>query len=226
VGKEESAMELTGEEKKVLSAISFNSEGIQNGDLEDGDKAMLGQLRAVGEYLKEKYPEHKFEITGCEPKEGTARAYNEWYYKAEDIDRDAAFIARAEEKDGSLEIKDDFYGELISKDAEAEVKKHITGCGFTVAQISIHFCEYLGKEYTGKITATEALKGKIPAGNDIKIFLDGSKISESAYDDTISAIEKCLKKAEIKGEIYIVLLKSADGDVIRDRLYSDSFALD
>ena len=72
----------------------------------------------------------------------------------------------------------------------------------------------------------KVLKGEIPAGNDIKIFVDGSGIDESAYDKTISEIEKSLKKAGVKGEIYVVLLKSADGDVIRDRLYSDSFALE
>ncbi|MBQ3797939.1 MAG: hypothetical protein II842_16960 [Butyrivibrio sp.] len=219
-------MELTGEEKNVLSAISFNSEGILNGDLEDGDKAMLTELRAVGDYLKDKYPGHRFEITGCEPKEGTARAYNEWYYRAEGITRDAAFIARAEEKDGKPEIKDDFYGEIIREEAAEEVKRLINGCGYKVALVSIDFCEYLGKEFAGKIGALKVLKGEIPAGNDIKIFVDGSGIDESAYDKTISEIEKSLKKAGVKGEIYVVLLKSADGDVIRDRLYSDSFALE
>ena len=128
-------MELSAEEKKVLSGVTFHSEEIENGELCDEDKAILENMRAVKKYLEEKYSKYQFEITGCEPKEGTARDYDEWYYKALEIDRDSAFIARASEVDGKLVIQDDFYGELIRKDAKEEIRKLLTADGFSVASL-------------------------------------------------------------------------------------------
>lgn len=218
-------MELTEAEVKVLSGISFNAEEIKNGDLSDEDLAMLMEMRAVADYLKEKYPENEFEITGCEPKSGTVKPYNEWYYRAKEIDRESAFIARAEDKDGKLLITDDFYSELIRKPVQDELVRILTENRLPVVFVNADFWEYFGKEYGKDITAIEVLKGKIPAGNDIKIFLDGSKLPTVPYESTISKIEGILKKEEITGDVYIVILKSADSDLAKDRLYSDSIML-
>ena len=219
-------MELTAEEKKVLSGITFHSEEVENGQLCDEDKAILEEMRTVKKYLEDKYSKYQFEITGCEPKEGTARDYDEWYYKALEIERDSAFIAMARDVDGKLEIQDDFYGELIRGDARAEVKKLLKADGFAVVNVDVSFWEYFGNECGEDLDALKVLKGKVQAGNDIKIFLDGERLSKDAYDGEIERLEKCLKKADIKGDIYVVILKDANGDFVRDRLYSDSFELE
>ena len=219
-------MELSAEEKKVLSGVTFHSEEIENGELCDEDKVILENMRAVKKYLEEKYSKYQFEITGCEPKEGTARDYDEWYYKALEIDRDSAFIARASEVDGKLVIQDDFYGELIRKDAQEEIRKLLTADGFIVATVNVNFWEYFGDDCGQDIDASKVLTGKIPAGNDIKIFLDGSKVAGEDFDGEVTKLEKCFKKHDIKGDIYVVFLKDANGDIVRDRLYSDSFELE
>ena len=103
---------LSESEKKILSGITFHTEEIESGNLCDSDMELLTEMRGLAEYVPEKYPSYTFEITGCEPKEGTTRAYNEWYYKSMQIDRDSAFIATVENTDDALEIKDDFYGEV------------------------------------------------------------------------------------------------------------------
>ncbi len=218
-------MELTEAEVKVLTGISFNAEEIKNGDLNDDELAMLSEMRAVADYLKEKYPSNEFEITGCEPKSGTVKPYNEWYYRAKEIDRESAFIARAEDKDGKLLITDDFYSELIRKPVQDELVRILSENRLPVVFVNADFWEYFGKEYGADIAAADVLKGKVPAGNDIKIFLDGSKLPTVPYESTVSKIEGILKKEEITGDVYIVVLKSADGDLAKDRLYSDSIML-
>lgn len=219
-------MELTHEEESILSGISFNGEQIKNGELDENDKALLTEMRAVGAYLKEKYPSYVFVITGCELKAGTANDYNEWYYRAEGIERDSAFIATSRELDGKLEIKDDFYGEVVRKAIQEEIEDDLTQIGLPVIQINIGFWEYLGKEYGEKISAGEVLQGIIPAGNDIKIFLDGSKLSGAPYEEVVVKIKELMIRKKVVGDIYIVVLKDADSDFARDRLYSKSVTLD
>ena len=219
-------MELTHEEESILSGISFNGEQIKNGELDENDKALLTEMRAVGAYLKEKYPSYVFVITGCELKAGTAKDYNEWYYRAEGIERDSAFIATSREMDGKLEIKDDFYGEVVRKDIQETIEGDLKQIGLSVVQVNIGFWEYLGKEYGEKISAGEVLQGIIPAGNDIKIFLDGSKLSGAPYEEVVVKIKELMIRKKVVGDIYIVVLKDADSDFARDRLYSKSVTLD
>ncbi len=106
-------MELTNSEIKILSALSFNAEDIQNGTLTDKEEALLSEMRAVSEQLSVKYPSYSFEITGCEPKEGTARDYNEWFYRPAGSENESAYIARVLETDKGLLITDDFYGIVV-----------------------------------------------------------------------------------------------------------------
>ncbi|SFC22016.1 hypothetical protein [Butyrivibrio sp. YAB3001] len=214
-------MELTSEEKKILSGISFDAEGIESGELNEADEKLLMEMRATLAYLKEKYPEYNFEITGCEPKSGTARDYDEWYYKALEIVRESAFIAMAVEKDGQIEIRDDFYGEIIREEVTDKIRS-ILGPSIPVVKIDVSFWEYLGKEYSGELNADKVLKGKISAGNDIKIFLDGSGILGTEYENVVKKIEESFKKAGVIGDVYVVILKDKDSDFTKDRLYSES----
>ncbi len=218
-------MEITEAEKSVLSGISFNAEEIAKGELSDADMAMLMEMRAVADYLKEKYQAYEFEVTGCEPKSGTIKTYNEWYYRANEVDRESAFIARAEDKDGKLLITDDFYSEIIRKPVQDELLRILTENRLPVVHINADFWEYFGKEYGEDIQADKVLKGIIPAGNDIKIFLDVTKLPTVPYESTVSKIEGILKKEGIVGDIYIVILKSAEGDLAKDRLYSESITI-
>ena len=125
-------MELTHEEESVLSGISFNAEQIKNGVLDDNDMALLKEMRAVAAYLNAKYPGYKFEITGCELKNGTVKTYNEWYFKAEGIERDSAFIALFEAVDGTTKIRDDFYGEIVRKEIQDTLVGILTESGLPV----------------------------------------------------------------------------------------------
>lgn len=224
--KGEDDMELTREEKNVLSGITFHTEEIEKGELCEADMELLKEMRAVAGYFKEKYPSYTFEITGCEPKSGTVRKHNEWYYKVEGIDRASAFIATAEEKDGKYQIKDDFFGEIIKDEMAQEIKKILTKGGFPILQVTVGFWESLGSQHGEDISATDVLKGIIRAGNDIKIFLDGSKLGGKKYEDVTGEIEKALLSEKIKGDVYIVVVKDSAGDISKDRLYSDTLYLE
>ena len=219
-------MELTHEEESVFSGISFNAEQIKNGVLDDNDMALLKEMRAVAAYLNAKYPAYKFEITGCELKNGTVKTYNEWYFKAEGIERDSAFIALFEAVDGTIKIRDDFYGEIVRKEIQDTLVGILTESGLPVIRADIGFWEYLGEEFGEGILAKDLLQGKIPAGNDIKIFLDGSRLPDAVYSATAGKIAQILKKEKVTGDIYIVVLKGADSDFAKDRLYSKSMTLD
>ena len=218
-------MELTNEEKKILMGISFNPEGVEDGDLLDNDLVLLDQMRSVASYLKEKYPSYNFEITGCEPKSGTTRDYDEWFFKAKEVDRASAFIASIEGEAGKFQIRDDFFGEIVKASIEKEVSQILSDGGFDVVEVNVSFWEQLGKEYGEGISPDEVLKGEIAAENDIKVFIDGSKLTDSQYEKTVGDMEDCLKKEKVCGEVYVVILSSRDGDFAKDRLYSDSFAL-
>lgn len=218
-------MELTASERKVLNGISFNTEEIESGNLCDKDMALLNEMRTVEKYLAEKYPSFSFEITGCEPKSGTAREYSEWYYKVAEIDRESGFIAMSEEKNGSFEIKDAFFGQLIKDSIRDKLKDILESNGLPVISIDVSFWDYLGKEFDETISAEKVLKGEITAGNDFKIFLDGSMLSDTDYQATLNKIKELLQKEGVQGEIYLIILKSADSDYAKDRLFSGSLVL-
>ncbi|WP_034444980.1 hypothetical protein [Butyrivibrio sp. AE2032] len=219
-------MELTKEEKNVLSGITFHTEEIEKGELCEADMELLKEMRAVAGYFKEKYPSYTFEITGCEPKSGTVREHNEWYYKVAGLDRASAFIATAEEKDGKFEIRDDFFGEIIKDEMADEIKKILTKNSFPVVKVTVGFWESLGSQHGEDISASDVLKGVIRAGNDIKIFLDGSKLDCKKYEDVSASVEKALLTEKIKGDVYIVVVKDSEGDLTKDRLFSDTLYLE
>ena len=218
-------MELTNSEIKLLTAISFNAEEIEKGNLTDKETALLNEMRAVNAQLSAKYPSYKFEITGCEPKEGTARDYNEWFYRIEGTENQSAFIARVEDTAGTLSVTDDFYGEVIRDSIIDALEKIVNGAGFPLVLVNIGFWEFFGKEYGEKLSPTDVLTGKINAGNDIKLFLDGSGLKQSSYEDAVKELEENLKNNQVTGDVYVVILSSADGDMAKDRVYSDSFTL-
>lgn len=219
-------MELTNSEIKILSALSFNAEDIQNGTLTDKEEALLTEMRAVSEQLSAKYPSYSFEITGCEPKEGTARDYNEWFYRPAGSENESAYIARVLETDKGLLITDDFYGVVVKEAIIEELGKILSGADFPLLQANIGFWEFFGKEYGEGLSPIDLLTGKINAGNDIKLFLDGSALKQSSFEDAVSELEACLKKNQVIGDVYVVILKDAQGDVAKDRVYSDSFLLE
>ena len=187
------------------------------------------QMQAVTDYLHQKYPDFKFEITGCEPMEGTARDYDEWFYVTLNDDGEAenqsAFIARARTVDDIYEITDDFYGELIRDSVVKNVLKSATDAGFPVIDVKVSFWEHFGSEDGTDISSMDVLTGRINAGNDIKIFLDGSSLTQSSHEEAVSALESCFKQKGFVGDFYVVILKSSDSDPAKDRLYSDSFTL-
>lgn len=187
------------------------------------------QMQAVTDYLHQKYPDYKFEITGCEPMEGTARDYDEWFYVTLNDEGEAenrsAFIARARTVGDAYEITDDFYGELIRNSIVKNVCKVAADAGFPVVDMKVSFWEHFGSEDGMDISPMDVLTGKINAGNDIKIFLDGSSLTQSSHEETVSALERCFKQKGFVGDYYVVILKSSDSDLAKDRLYSDSFTL-
>ena len=84
------------------------------------------------------------------------------------------------------------------------------------------------RQKTSSATAsfiTGFLTGKINAGNDIKIFLDGSALKQSSYENALVELEKVFSQKKFTGDYYVVILKDKDADPARDRLYSDSFTL-
>ncbi len=218
-------MELTASEKKVLNGISFNTEEIDSGNLRESDMALLKEMRAVESYLTAKYPNYSFEITGCEPKSGTTRTYSEWYFKSAEIDRESAFIAMSEEDGDSFSIRDAFFGQLIGAPIKNYLEQFLAAEKLPIIRIDVSFWEYLGDEYDDKISPEKVLTGEIDAGNDFKIFLDDSMLKEKDYSAIKEKIKNCLKANNVSGEVYLVILSNADGDVARDRVFSDSILL-
>lgn len=216
---------LSESEKKILSGITFHTEEIENGNLCDSDMELLNEMRGLEEYLPEKYPSYTFEITGCEPKEGTIRPYNEWYYKSNQIDRDSAFIAIVENNQSQLEIKDDFYGEVIRTPIKEDILKLLTESGYPIIDVVVSFWKYLGKDYGENLIPKQVLSGEVQADNDFKIFLDGSKLTTKDYKAVASNITELFKQESISGEIYLVVLKNATVDPARGRLFSQSISL-
>ncbi|WP_026518579.1 hypothetical protein [Butyrivibrio sp. MC2021] len=219
-------MELTSSEIRILSALSFNSEEIQNGNLTDKELSLLNEMRAVEKQLSFKYPSYTFEVTGCEPMEGTARDYNEWFYRPAGSENESAYIARTRMADNVLLITDDFYAVVIRDAILSELGKIVTGAGFPLIQSNIGFWEFFGKEYGENLPPMDVLTGKINAGNDIKLFLDGSNLKQSSYETAVKELEGSLKKSSVTGDIYVIILKNAQGDPAKDRVYSDSFSLE
>ncbi len=218
-------LELVDSEKNLLSGITFHTEEIESGNLCDSDLALLNEMRALDHYLKEKYPSYNFEITGCEPKEGTIRTYNEWYYKETELERESAFIAMVETTDSEIKIKDDFYGEIIKDDVQEHITNILKSNFIPVIEITASFWEFLGKEFGEDIDSMDVLSGKIAAGNDFKIFIDGSKIIDKNYKAAASKIASILAAQKICGDAYVVVLKSADADFARGRIYSENVSL-
>ncbi|MDC7277980.1 MULTISPECIES: hypothetical protein [Pseudobutyrivibrio] len=218
-------MDLTASEKKVLNGISFNTEEIESGNLRESDAALLTEMRAVGKYLIEKYPNFHFEITGCEPKSGTTRTYSEWYFKSAEIDRESAFIAMSEEAGDYYKIRDAFFGQLIREPITEKLLSILNNANLPVLNIEVSFWEYLGEEYGEEISPEKVLTGEIDAGNDFKIFLDDSKLVDKDYQAIMEKIKTCLQANNISGQVYLVILSGENADAARDRVFSDSILL-
>ena len=187
------------------------------------------QTKDVEAYLCQKYPGHSFEVTGCTPMAGTARDYDEWFYNALDADGNAenesSFVARGMLNGDTYELTDDFYGELIRDEIVRRIKKATSEAGFTVVDVKASFWEQFGSDEAKDISPLDVLTGKLNAGNDIKVFLDGSELDPSSYENTVSELEKVFSLKSYTGDYYVVILKDKDADPARDRLYSDSFTL-
>ena len=240
-------MELTGIEKQVLSGISFNADDIESGNLNADEEAMLLEMRSVADYLNEKYPSTPVIITGCDPKSGTVKTYNEWYFRpdAEAGGENLADVCSAiveaaspqtspqessesttDTESCALSIRDNFYGTLVRGPMEKNISSILTDSDLPVIDIDVSFWEHLGKEYGEQISVEDVLSAVVPAGNDIKIFLDGSMLSGSPYDSTVAKVKTCLNEAGVKGDIYIVILRDAESDKARGRLFTKSLTLD
>ena len=87
------------------------------------------------------------------------------------------------------------------------------------------FWEMMGREYGETIPVMKVLNGAIDAGNDVKVFIDGSEIKESDYEKTVSDVEEILTRKNVIGDVYVVILKDANADFAKDRLYSDGFTI-
>ena len=125
----------------------------------------------------------------------------------------------------TLLIRDNFYGILVRGPMEKEISSILEDSGLPVTDIDVSFWEHLGKEYGEQISAEDVLHSVIPAGNDIKIFLDGSKLSGPPFDMTVAKVKTSLTEAGVKGDIYIVVLRDAESDKARGRLFTKSFTL-
>lgn len=187
------------------------------------------QTQDVEAYLCQKYPGHSFEVTGCTPMAGTARDYDEWFYNALDAEGNAenesSFVAKGMLNGDTYELTDDFYGELIRDEIVRRIKKATSEAGFTVVDVKASFWEQFGSDEAKDISPLDVLTGKLNAGNDIKVFLDGSELDPSSYENTVSELEKVFSQKSYTGDYYVVILKDKDADPARDRLYSDSFTL-
>lgn len=197
--------------------------------MDQNNTEMNQQAKEVEAYLQSKYPDHRFDVTSCTPMSGTARDYDEWFYYTLDSEgnpeNESAYVAKGRVCDDIYEITDDFYGEVIRDEIIKLICKSALDAGFPVVDIKISFWEQFGMEEGKELSATDVLTGKINAGNDIKIFLDGSGLEQSSHEDTVAALEKSFKERGFTGDFYVVILKSADADQARDRIYSDSFTL-
>ena len=187
------------------------------------------QMEEVEAYLRSKYPGHNFEVTGYTPLAGTARDYDEWFYNTLDAEGNAenesSFVAMGRINGDSYELTDDFYGELIRGEIVKKIRKAALEAGFPVIDIKASFWEQFGSDEAKDISALDVLTGKINAGNDIKIFLDGSALKQSSYENALVELEKVFSQKKFTGDYYVVILKDKDADPARDRLYSDSFTL-
>ena len=125
----------------------------------------------------------------------------------------------------SYELTDDFYGELIRDEIVRSIKRATSEAGFAAIDVKVSFWEQFGSDEAKDMSALDVLTGKINAGNDIKIFLDGSELKPSSFDNVLPALEKVFSQKRFIGDYYVVILKDKDADPARERLYSDSFTL-
>lgn len=218
-------MELTDNEIKVLSGISFNSRDIEKGELTDAELALLKEMRAVEQYLSEKYYGHTFRITGCEPKPGTVRDYDEWYYVAPGVQQESAFIARAYTDADKTEVKDDFYRVLVRDEIQQKIQATLRAENIPCVEVIAGFWNYLGLEYGCSYSPMDVLTGRIDAGNDIKVFVDGSALDHGSYESNVVEIKAGLEKEHVAGSVYVVVLQNATADKTMGRVYSESFEL-
>ena len=197
--------------------------------MDQNNTEMKIKTQDVEAYLCSKYPGQRFEVTGCTPMAGTARDYDEWFYNALDADGNAtnesSFVAKGMPDGESYVLTDDFYGELIRDEIVRSIKRATSEAGFAAIDVKVSFWEQFGSDEAKDMSALDVLTGKINAGNDIKVFLDGSELKPSSYDNVLPALEKVFSQKRFIGDYYIVILKDKDADSARDRLYSDSFTL-
>lgn len=173
---EEDLMEhpITEQEKEVLCSAYLYEEqqrAIMDGQLLQSQKELLMQMRAIVQWLEEKYPSHSFEIIEIEQK--IPLQQNIYYLFAAD-GSEKVFSACAQERD-SEEYRENFFPVVFQEACVANVSKAIEDCGVDYMAVDVGFLGMAGGAVTEKTSPADIFFVDHQISQSVKIYISGGK---------------------------------------------------
>lgn len=207
---------LTKEQEDLLAAISVNESKVHNGELYGWQKEVIRQYEVALEYLRQKYPAHKFLIDWCEPSEA-GRKYSIFQFKADQENENYTLYVDiiSTEKEKQYECRDNFYGSLIRENYENSLLQLLSDKIPEHIEISCKFSSVYGKECDGTLTFKQIVQEQRKISNTTTINV----MSDNGDPERIFCeIQRCIKENRIYGGYIInVYLETMNTECVLSR---------
>jgi hypothetical protein len=157
---------------------------ILEGNLYDYMEETLEHIRTVNSYLKEKYPEASFEITGVELSGMTVE--NESYeFSVEGADENSYAIIYE-----SGECRDNYYRLLLEPEYDAELVRRLGKSGISAVTVFTDFPSAQGEEVDGNLSAEDIISAGSKIQRDTAIYINSTDcgMGTEAIKEAVTAL--------------------------------------
>ena len=210
---EENSSQLTNEELSVLTSLSVNEERVRKGQLSEWQMQLLKEMRAVKDFLAQKYPSSDFTILKCTTTSTSEGSSSFLFTEAAQTGRlFDAYCTPGTDPSEPMEIRDNYYRVFL----EEPLKKLLsdTLAEQKVMEIRCSYSAVLGTEADETITLESAVQKKLPVQPTIQVFFDGTGLDKDSADDLIDLASEKIKALLIPG-FYVLHVKEESVELAR-----------
>lgn len=213
-GSMNESLELTEEEKKILTTLTVNEEHVEKGNLFSYEVEYVMQMRYGKEYLGKKYSSHSFHYVMMEPK-NKVNPYTTIDFCEDGMEEYFEMHIYTEDGENSLyQAADSFYGSLIRKDYESLVLDKVKVVCEDVFDIYANIAGLYDDDYTEALSLEELMENKKMLRSITQIYVDGQGIDEAEYEALSLEIKEQLEAQRLKGTFTICFLKRLPDDYV------------
>ena len=204
-------IEITPEELSLLTSISVNEKKVREGQLNNWQKQLLMEIKAVRSVLNDKYPSSSFEIKECTGT-STQNGFSTFLFSEashEEMLFDASCTPDIDSK-GDFRIEDNYYRVFLEPVLKDTLHSILRAHALEPVQILCSYTSMLGKEADETITLDSVIKNGLKVQPTIQIILDGNVPDDNAAAEQITQASRYVKDLSVPG-FYVLRTDSGTG---------------